>query len=224
MAIVKPRGPGGGAMQEYVAAPAASCAVLAPSVNLIEAATIPMNGLTAKMAIEQLGLKPGSTLLVTGGAGALGGYAIQMGKYFGLTVIADGKDSDVELLRGLGADKIVPRGDAMAASVRRLYPDGVDGLIDAALLKDVAGPLVRDGGAAVAVRFTHTFTDPRLRASNVAVISQATNASAMAWLAEKLAEGVITARVAKQVPMREAAEAHRLVEAGGLRGRVVLTF
>jgi NADPH:quinone reductase-like Zn-dependent oxidoreductase len=74
------------------------------------------------------------------------------------------------------------------------------------------------------VRFTHTFTDPRLRASNVAVISQATNASAMAWLAEKLAEGVITARVAKQVPMREAAEAHRLVEAGGLRGRVVLTF
>ncbi len=43
-----------------------------------------MNGLTAKLSIELLGLRPGSTLLVTGGAGALGGYCIQLAKYFGL--------------------------------------------------------------------------------------------------------------------------------------------
>ncbi len=225
MAIVNPRGPGGGAMAEYVAVPAASCAALAPSVNLVEAATVPMNGLTAKIAMEQLSLPPGASLLVTGGAGALGGYVIQMAKYFGLKVVADGKDSDVELLRGLGADKVVPRGDALAASVRQLYPNGVDGLVDAALLKDSVAPLVRDGGVATAVRFTHLFTDhTRLRATNVAVLTQVTNTFSLVWLAEMLAKGVLTARVAKHFPAAQAADAHRLVEAGGVRGRVVITF
>jgi NADPH:quinone reductase-like Zn-dependent oxidoreductase len=176
------------------------------------------------MAIEILGLPPGSSVLITGGAGAMGGYSIQIAKYFGLKVVADGNDADVDLLRKLGAQNVVPRGDAMVASVKQLHPNGVDGVIDAALLRDSVAPLVRDGGAAVSVRQTHLFADPRLRSANVGVLGQMTNNPAMVWLAEMLAKGVITARVAKALPAAQAVEAHKLVEAGGLRGRVVLTF
>jgi NADPH:quinone reductase-like Zn-dependent oxidoreductase len=224
MGIVNPRSPGGGAYREYVALPAASTAPLAPGTDLVEAATVPMNGLTAKVAIEILGLGAGSSLLVTGGTGALGGYAIQLGKYFGLDVVADAKESDADLLRSLGAKHVVPRGEGMVDAVRALYPDGVDGLIDAALLTDTAAALVRDGGAAVNARFAPVITDPRLRTAIVGVLSQVSNTSALLWLAEMVGKGALTPRVALRIPVAEAAEAHRRVEQGGLRGRAVLVF
>jgi len=224
MGIVSPRSAGGGAYREYVALPAASTAPLAPGTDLVEAATVPMNGLTAKVSIEILGLPAGASLLVTGGTGALGGYAIQLGKYFGLDVVADAHDADGDLLRRLGAKHVVPRGDGMTAAVRALYPQGVDGLIDAALLTDTAAALVRDGGAAVNARVNPRITDPRLRTATVGVLSQATNTAALVWLAEMVAKGALTPRVALRVPVAEAAEAHRRVEQGGLRGRAVLVF
>ena len=167
MGIVNARRPAGGAHAQFICVPAASLAALAPTVDLVEAATVPMNALTAKMAIETLELPRGSSLLVTGGPGAAGGYVIQLAKEAGLAVVADAKDSDTELLRRLGADHIVPRGEAMAKAVRALYPDGVDGLVDAALLGDRAAAAVRDGGTAVTLRRSHPITDPRLRARGV---------------------------------------------------------
>jgi NADPH2:quinone reductase len=224
MGIVDARRPGGGAHAQYVSVPAASLVPLAPRVDLDEAATVPMNGLTAKIALEALELPPGSTLILTGGAGAAGGYAIQLAKNAGLTVIADAKDSDVDLLRRLGADEIVPRGDAMDAAVRRLRSNGVDGLIDTALLGNRAGALVRDGGRAISLRRSNPISDPRLSTRWVNVFAQATNTAALVWLGELLRDGILTPRVAVRLPASEAVQAHRLVERGGLRGRIVLKF
>jgi NADPH:quinone reductase-like Zn-dependent oxidoreductase len=58
-------------------------------VSLTAAATLPMNGLTVRAALGMLALPGGSTLAVTGSAGAVGGYAIQLGTHDGLTVVAD---------------------------------------------------------------------------------------------------------------------------------------
>ncbi len=83
MAIVVPLGQHG-AYAERVVVPAASV-VRSPSMaNDAEAATIPMNGLTVRQALDALALEPGQTLAVTGAAGAVGGYAVQMGKAAGL--------------------------------------------------------------------------------------------------------------------------------------------
>ena len=224
MGVVNPRRPGGGAHAEYISVPAASLAPLDKSVDLAEAATVPMNGLTATMVIDALELQPGQTILVTGAAGAVGGYVIQLAKHAGLSVIADAKESDVDLVRRLGADAVVPRGDAMDEAVRRHSPDGVDGLVDGALIGDRAAALVRDGGTAVSLRKSNPISDPRLRARYVSVIEQMTNTAALAWLGECVRSGTLTPRIAVRLPMSEAAQAHRLVEQGGLRGRVVLTF
>jgi NADPH2:quinone reductase len=222
MGIVNPRRREGGTYAQYVCAPIESVVPVSDTTDLAEAATVPMNGLTAKMAIEALEPVPGDTILVTGGAGAVGGYAIQLAKDAGLTVIADAKESDVALLQQLGADEVVPRGASMFSAVRNRRPAGVDGLIDGALLGDEAAGLVRDGGTIVSLRRTHDITDGRLRHRHVAVLDQATNTAALSWLSEVLRDGTLSPRVAIRLPMSDAVRAHRLVEQGGLRGRVVL--
>ena len=77
MAIVNPRRPGGGAQAELVVVPAASVARVPEGTSLEAAATLPMNGLTVRLALDRLALRPGQTLGVTGAAGAVGGYAVR---------------------------------------------------------------------------------------------------------------------------------------------------
>ncbi|MEO2138441.1 MAG: NADP-dependent oxidoreductase, partial [Gammaproteobacteria bacterium] len=105
-----------------------------------------MNGLTATLSLELLGLQQGQVLAVTGGAGAYGGYMIELGKEAGLTVISDASDVDMALVKELGADIVVPRGDDFAEKVREHFPDGVDGLGDGAVLNELAIDAVSDGG------------------------------------------------------------------------------
>lgn len=222
--VVNPRRPAGGAHTQYVCVPAVSIASLDPSFDLVEASTVPMNSLTAQMAIDFLNLPPGSKVLVTGAAGVLGGYVIQLAKLAGLFVIADAKETDIPWLRRLKVDETVPRGEAMYATVRQRWPQGVDGVVDTALLGTPVGALVADGGPAVSVRRTHPIQDPRLRQHAVSVIEQMANTAALQRLARLLQEGAFITRIERRMPMSEAAEAYRITEQGGLRGRLVLTF
>lgn len=224
MGIVNPRRQQGGAQAEYVCVLEASLALLPEGSDLIAASTVPMNGLTAKMALEAAGLSPGATLLVTGGAGAVGGYVIPLARLAGLHVIADANESDRELIQSLGAEHIVPRGKGMAAGVRELHPDGVDAVVDCALLGDVAAALVRDGGSFVSLRRSQVISDSRLRLSSIGVLDQVSNTPALESLARRFADGTLRPRVAQQIPAERGVDAHRLLEQGGLRGRVVITF
>jgi NADPH:quinone reductase-like Zn-dependent oxidoreductase len=81
--------PGGGAQAEYVAVAEDQLARVPDAWSLEEAATLPMNGLTVRTALDLLALAPGSTLAVTGSAGIVGQFAIQLGRHEGLTVIGD---------------------------------------------------------------------------------------------------------------------------------------
>lgn len=224
MGIVDPRRPEGGAQSEMLSIPLKSVVLLGPSVNLTEAATIPMNGLTALKVIQALGLAAGEVVLVTGGAGALGGYVIQLAKHAGLKVIADANDSDRDLLEQLGADEVVARGANMTQAVRELVPEGVAGLVDAAVIGDAAWSLVQDGGICVSVRGIQGANDTRVRHLAVSVTQHVEDVQALNELGRLMTERILLPRVALRLPIEQAAHAHRLVETGGIRGRVVLTF
>jgi NADPH2:quinone reductase len=224
MGLVNPRRPERGAQAEYVVLPATSAAALPPHADLVEASTVPMNGLTALMVIEALALPRGASVLVTGAAGAVGGYVVPLAKQAGLTVVADAKSQDVDLLRRLGVDEILPRGDGMDAALRARWPQGVDGLVDAALLGNRGAALVRDGGVAVTLRKANPIVDARLTVRHVSVTDRVDDGAAMQRLAKWLQDGVLTPRVHVRLPPEEGARAHSMVEQGGMRGRVVLTF
>src|SRR5699024_9615471 len=144
MAFVVPSG-SHGAYAERIVVPADSVARIPAGSTLVEAATLPMNGLTARLALDTLNLPAGATIAVTGSAGALGGYVIQLAKVFGLTVVADAAEADEELVKTLGADMVLPRGERFAEAVRDQYPDGVDGIVDAAVQADEVVPAAKDG-------------------------------------------------------------------------------
>ncbi len=225
MAIVVPLGQRG-AYAERVVVPADSVARSPAGATDAEAATLPMNGLTARLALDELALAPGHTLAVTGAVGAVGGYVVQLAKAEGLRVIADAAPHDGVLVGALGADVVVPRGDRFADSVRQHVPGGADGLVDGALLNQLAVPAVADGGRIVTLRgYEGTGASTRgITFFPVFVRTYAREQAKLDRLRELAEDGTLTLRVARILPAAEAAEAHRLLEAGGVRGRIVLEF
>jgi NADPH:quinone reductase-like Zn-dependent oxidoreductase len=223
MGIVVPFGPHG-AYREDKVLPANSVVRAPEGVDAVAASTLPMNGLTARFALDLMGLAAGQVLAVTGAAGAFGGYVVQLAKADGLTVVADASEADEELVRGLGADVVVRRGDDVADHIRKRFPGGVDGLADGSVQDALVLPAVRDGGAVATVRGYRGDGERGLRVHPTLVRRVAEDRAALDRLRRQVEDGVLTLRVAQALPAEQAAEAHRLLEGGGVRGRLVLTF
>jgi NADPH:quinone reductase-like Zn-dependent oxidoreductase len=223
MGIVVPTGAHGGYREDLVL-PADSVVPAPRGADAVAAATLPMNALTARLALDAMGLQPGQVLAVTGAAGAFGGYVVQLAKADGLTVVADAAEADEELVRQLGADVIVRRGDDVAGRVREHVPDGVDGLADGAVQDALVLPAVRDGGAVATVRGYRGDGRRGVRVFPTLVRRAAKDRAVLDRLGRQAEAGVLTLRVARTFPAEQAAEAHRLFERGGVRGRLVLTF
>jgi NADPH2:quinone reductase len=100
----------------------------------------------------------------------------------------------------------------------------VDAVIDAALLGPAILPAVRDSGQLLAVRPFQGETERDIKISLVLVGQHLHEGARLAELADLAAKGVITPRIAELLPPERAAEAHRRLAAGGVRGRLVLTF
>jgi NADPH:quinone reductase-like Zn-dependent oxidoreductase len=226
MAAVSPRRPEGGAQQELLVVPSASVVPIPDGASLVEAATLPMNGLTALRGLDMLGLSPGETLGVAGGAGLLGSYVITLAKERGLRVIADTKPEEEELVKSFGADVVVPRSDDFAGAVRAVEPDGVDGVYDTALLYRDAFGAVRDGGGIVFVRGWDgsEVEDREIRVHPVMVARVLERTDWLEELRELASVGRLKLRVAGEYPPERAGDAHRAMDAGGLRGRAVIVF
>jgi len=223
MGVVVPTGAHGG-YRESLVLPADSVVRSPKNATDVEAATLPMNGLTARFSLDLMGLRPGQVLAVTGAAGAYGGYVVQLAKADGLTVVADASEADEQLVRDLGADVVVRRGDDVAARIREQFPDGVDGLADGSVQDALVLPAVRDGGAVATVRGYRGDGQRGLRMFPTLVRKVAQDRPALDRLRQQAEDGVVTLRVNRPLPAEEAAEAHRLLARGGVRGRLVLTF
>ena len=224
MAMAVPLRGHGGAYVEYLVADADSLARIPAGHSLEEAGTLPMNGLTALQALDRLALQPGQTLAVTGAAGTLGGYVIQLARQRGLTVVADAAQKDRERVTASGADHAVPRGEGFARAVRELCPDGVDGLVDAAVLNEAAAPAVRRDGGFATVRGWDGPQDGSLVIHKVMVPRDYHRGDKLDALRQAVEDGVVTLHVAEVLPAERAADAHRRLAEGGVRGRLVLTF
>lgn len=225
MAAVAPRRPEGGAQAELLVVPAASLVPIPDGTTLEQAATLPMNGLTALAGLELLGLSAGQTLAVSGGAGLLASYVIAIANARGLRVVADASPDDEELVRSFGADVVLARGEGYPTAVRGVAPDGADGFFDTALLNSAAFPAIRDGGTIVPVRgWREGEPEREIRIEPVLVFKVLQRTDWLLELRELAARGVLTLRVADRYPPERCADAHRRMEAGGVRGRLLIVF
>jgi NADPH:quinone reductase len=224
IAYVIPFGPHGGSYAEKVVVAAASAVPAPAGASFREASTLLLNATTARLSLDSLALPPAATVAVTGGAGAVGGYAIQLAKADGLTVLADVAASDDKLVRSLGADVVVNRRADVATAIRSQLPDGAPGLIDTAALDALALPAVADGGGLVTLKGWTGPSERGIVIHPVASFGSATNTALFDRLRSQVQNGVLTLRVADVLPATMAGEAQRRLAAGGVRGRLVLDF
>ncbi len=222
IAILQAYGPRGGAYAELVVAPAESVVSMPSGADFPAASTLLMNALAARRALDLVAVPAGGTIAVTGAAGAFGGYAVQLAKSGGLRVFADASEADSRLVKELGADEVVSRGDGVAARLRALVPDGVDAVIDGAAQHGLVVAAVRDGGGLAVVRFWDGPVDRGVRLHKVLVTDVATDHARLLRLRDQAATGELTLRVADVLPAGQAADAHRRLAGGGVRGRLVL--
>src|SRR4051812_17142818 len=207
--------PGGHA--EHLVVPASMVARRPVTVPLIEAAAVPLAGLTALQALRVLDVPPGKRLLVTAGAGGVGHFAVQLGALRGLEVVATAGPANHDFVRALGASEVIdyhaPDATERVAGISYVL-DAVGGdnigayqnvLAENARIVAVAGlpSDVRAGIAATAIRCRPSGED-------------------LAELANFLAEGELSATVQEVFPLARAADAHVLLEGGHVRGKLVI--
>jgi NADPH:quinone reductase-like Zn-dependent oxidoreductase len=156
---------------------------------------------------------PGATLLVTGASGAVGGFATQLAVRAGLRVLAQASHDDEDWVGSLGATEVLPRDTDLAT----IGP--VDAILDAVPLGPGATAALREGGIAVFTRPPGADPPPGRRFDVVLVQS---NADQLRALTDDLEQGRLRTRIAEVLPLADAARAHALNEAGGLRGKVLL--
>jgi NADPH:quinone reductase-like Zn-dependent oxidoreductase len=197
-----------GTYAEQVVLPAADVAVVPDGLDLVDAATVALNALTAAQLVDILGDGEGRSLLVTGAAGAVGGYVVPLALEQGWRVTGLARETDEEFVRGLGADVITePTG-------------GWDAVADPAVLQERAVALVRDGGRFVGVQSSAIPASER--GVDVTAVAVEPDGARTVGLLERTASGELPARVAAVLPLSDAADAHRALAKGGIRGRYVL--
>lgn len=224
MALALPSGPHGGAYVEFLVADADSLSRVPAGLSLEEASTLPMNGLTALQALDRLGIGEGGTFAVTGAAGTLGVYAVTLAKRRGLTVVAEAAEKDRERVLAAGADHVVPRGDDVAERIREIAPDGVDGLLDAAVQNELALPAVRAGGGFATVRGWSAPEDSEVTVHKIMVFDDYHHGGKLDQIVDAVESSALRPDYGRSLPAEQAPEAHRLLAEGGQRGRIVLTF
>jgi NADPH:quinone reductase-like Zn-dependent oxidoreductase len=197
-----------GTYAEQLVVAARDTALVPDGLDLASAATVPLNGLAAAQIVDLLGDGGGHSLLVTGAAGAVGGYVASLAQDRGWRVTGLARADDAEFVRGLGAD-----------FTTHAAP-GWDAVADGAVLREQGVALVRNGGLFVGVQ--PSAVPAAERGVTVRVVVTQPDGARLAELLDATASGRLPARVHAVVPLDHAAAAHRAVANGGVRGRYVL--
>jgi NADPH:quinone reductase-like Zn-dependent oxidoreductase len=198
----------------------AAYAPIPPSLDFSAAAALPAAIETAMRALDQLAVGGGSTLLINGASGSVGSAAVQFAVARGARVIGTAGPANHDYLRSLGAEPVA-YGEGLAGRVRALAPDGVDLALDVAgsgvlteLIELAGGPehvlTVADfeGAQKYGVRFSRGDSGRALY-----VLSE---------IGDLIEAGRFALPAVRTFPLAEVAEAHRVSEQGGVRGKLVL--
>jgi NADPH:quinone reductase-like Zn-dependent oxidoreductase len=214
---------GPGAAAEYAVAPADVLVAAPTSIPLADAAAIPAVALTAWQAItEHLGLRAGQRLLINGAGGAVGGYAVQLAKRAGATVLATASPRSLDAVRAAGADQII---DHTTTSVAEAVGEPVDAVLNLARVDEAAlaalVALVRPGGRLVST--AGSAPEDAQRKVTTTDMYVRSEAAQLAEIARLVDAGSLRVEIGARYPLAETAKVHELSAAGRLAGKAVIT-
>ncbi|MGC4791274.1 NADP-dependent oxidoreductase [Micromonospora sp. DT178] len=208
-----------GTYAELVPAPERTLAAKPVRASWAEAGGLPLAGLTAYQALQSARTGAGDTVLVHGASGGVGHLAVQIARALGADrVIGTAGAANHDFVRSLGAEPVA-YGDGLADRVRAVAPDGVDVVLDlfGGDALDVSAELVTRPARLISTADPEHVT--RLGGSYLFVKPSTVDLGMLAGLVDA---GRLTVHVERTFPLAQAADAQRLVEAGHVRGKVVL--
>jgi NADPH:quinone reductase-like Zn-dependent oxidoreductase len=212
---------GVGAFAERISVAPTILAPVPDALGFPEASALPVSALAARLLADASAIGDGELVLITGAAGMVGGFALQLTAARGARVIAAVRDSDAEEARRLGAETVLDAADELEVAVRGRWQDGVDACIDTVGLGAGALVCVRDGGRFVTSMPTAVPDSARGIAPETVQVQP--DAGALAELADRAAAGELTVRIAEVLPLERFREGYDQLHRGGLHGKVVLT-
>jgi NADPH:quinone reductase-like Zn-dependent oxidoreductase len=219
--------PSAGTYAEYVTAPVADLALKPTSIDHIHAAAVPMAALTAWQGLFEHGkLEAGQTALITGAAGGVGHFAVQLAKSKGAQVIGVASGRHAAFLREMGVDQFI---DYTSTSIEDVAHD-VDLLLDTVGGRDGDHLLsvLKRGGTLIPV-LSRSYSAGRVEEAGITIrttlaniMQLRSNGAQLVEIGELIDAGQVRVAIDAVVPLAEAARAHERSAAGHVQGKIVL--
>ena len=214
-------GKASGAYAEFVVASIDAVALKPGRLTFEDSATLPVGAGTAWTALfEAADVQPGQHVLVHGGAGGVGMYAVQLARWKGAHVIATTSATNIDFVKGLGAESVIDYGATRFEDVVR----DMDAVIDTVGgdVLDKSWAVLKPGGILVTIAGRPSEEIAREHGVRATSIQGHADAARLRQIAKLVDDGSVTVEVAKVFPLADAAKAHALSETGHGRGRIVL--
>jgi NADPH:quinone reductase-like Zn-dependent oxidoreductase len=213
-----------GTYAEFTTVPEGYLAHMPEGLSFEEAAALPLAALVSHQSLEFLGLRGGELLYLTGGAGGVGHIAIQLAHARGARVIASGSPGSFDFIRSLGAEPVDYNDPELPAQVRALNGGGG---ADAALdlfggdSQEQAFASLRQGGRLVSIA-----SPPKKRehCETGYVFVRPSGYDLGEHITPLVVAGSLRPHLSGTFPLEDAAAAHEQLEAGHVRGKLVLTI
>jgi NADPH:quinone reductase-like Zn-dependent oxidoreductase len=197
----------GGAYAQYIVVPANTVAEKPKKLSFIEAAAVPISALTAWQALFRIGqLQAGQSVLIHGGAGGVGAYAIQLAHLHGAKVITTASSQDLEFVRALGADEVL---DYQAATPFEALVREVDVVLDTVggEVQQRSYGVLKAGGHLIALNHPPAPEEAAKYGVNATMFDLQPSAENLTYFATLLDAGTLKVDVARTYPLEQAAQA-----------------
>jgi len=222
-------GTGFGGLAEFVAAPEVLIVKKPASISFVDAAAIPMASVTALQGLRDLGqIQPGQDVLIFGAGGGVGLFAVQLARYFGARVTVVCGPGNVDLVRSLGADRVIDYSieDAFASGVHFdlvLAVNGKQSLAEYERVMKPKGKLVLVGGAlsqiaaVMLLGWLYSIGGKRFK-----LLAAKASADDLAFVVRLVQEGKIKVILDSIYPLEKTADAFTHLRQGHMHGKVVI--
>ena len=221
---------GQGTCAEYICLPEepedGALALKPTNMTYEEAAAVPMGGLEALSHVSQGDIQGGQKVLIHGAGGTIGTFAVQLAKHFGGEVTAVDSASKLDMLRSIGADRVIDYAQEDFTRGGETY----DFILDVVSKSPFSGSirslarggryLIADPGLSQRVRGRWT---SRTSGKEVTFGAAHPKTEDLLFLKERIEAGEVSSVIDRRYPLKRTAEAHRYVETGQKAGHVIIT-